>query len=309
MCPRVRIEDKHVYTTTPQRELYTRITRTGNSVDFYPQLVINMPNYPITGTDENNRVGRKIQTTSIMSEGYIRLNNQTGVRVDALNSFVPIWRAFYERQREDSNYQIPGYLGRKALAMDQNPPQTSPSGNSDGGYYFNPLIENFDVSIRHFVVEFKDVGLTTLDNNELNDYLRLWYKQLVIQITQGTDYNANPDPSNSMQILRESTEFTGQFRILYDKTHHLTKSNQTIHYSYTIPYKRHLNFDAAGSVIPTENIVLEIFIPAWQNSIDFGNLDFGNYLYDFMVNAVHTTNVNISQGFINSTIKLKYMDF
>lgn len=301
MCPRIHLEDKHTYFTTPQRELYTRLANVGNSVDFIPQIVVNVPKYPIAGTDQDERIGRKIHSTSIMSEGYIRLNNQTGVYVDALNTFVPIWRAFYEKQREDSDYQIPGYLGRKALAMDQNPPQGDILGNSEGGYYFNPLLENFDISIRHFVVEFKDVGITALNNSELVDYLRLWYENLVIQVSDGA-------PSNSMQILRESTPYTGQFRILYDKVHHLTRSNPTIHYSYTIPYKRNLNFDAEGAEIPTENVVLELFVPAWNHSIDFGNLDFGNYLYTFMTSAVHTPNVNISQGYINSTIKLKYID-
>lgn len=283
------------------------MTQVGNSVDFIPNIVVNVPVYPSAGTDQDERIGRKIHTTSVMSEGYIRLNNQTGVYVDALNSFVPFWRAFYEKQREDSNYQIPGYLGRKALAMDQNPPQGDVYSSS-GGYYFNPLIENFDISVRHFVVEFKDVGLLSLPTADLNNYLRQWYENLVIQITQGTDANSIPAPSNSMQILRESTPFTGQFRILYDKVHHLTKSNPTIHYSYTIPYKRNLNFDSEGADIPTENVVVELFIPAWQNTIDFGNFDFGNYLYDFMSSAVHTPNVNLSQGYINSTLKLKYID-
>lgn len=94
--PRIQIEDKHTYFTTPQRELLTSIYQTGNTVNFSPSIVNNTPNYPTSGTEESERIGRKIRTTSLMSEGYIRLNNTVRCSANAMNASitVPFWRAF-----------------------------------------------------------------------------------------------------------------------------------------------------------------------------------------------------------------------
>lgn len=300
MCPRINIEDKHTYFTTPQRELITSVYQTGNTVNFSPSIVHNTPNYPISGVDQSDRIGRKIYTTSLMSEGYIRLNNTVRSNANPMNASitVPFWRAFYgiERAETSGDYQfpVPGYVGDKSYRMALD--------SDDGSYIYNPLQEDFNISIRHFVVEFKNVAVSQLTEVELQTYLKDWYSQLVIQTTD------NVPASNSMQILRESTAYTGQFRILYDKTHHLTRSNPVLHYSYTIPYKRNLNFDSLGGDVPTENVIFELFIPAINNTIDFGNFGFGQYLYDWKANNGTINTINISQGFINSTLKLKYMD-
>lgn len=76
--PRIHIEDKHTYNTLPQRALYTEFSRAGSSVDVTPDPVINKLNYPSTGTDESDRIGRKIYTSSVVSEGYIYLDNTLG---------------------------------------------------------------------------------------------------------------------------------------------------------------------------------------------------------------------------------------
>lgn len=165
--------------------------------------------------------------------------------------------------------------------------------------------EKWNISIRHFIIEFDDNTFYTLSALAVQDYLVDWFRNLVIQT------NSDRYPSNTTQILRESTPYTGQFRILYDKTHHLTSSNTVIHYTYTLPYKRTLNFDASGAEVPTNKTLIEIFIPASDYKIDFGNLDFGNYSYDYTAGNVGLgsfNTINLCSGFINSTLKLKYTD-
>ena len=229
--PRISIEDKHTYNTTPQRALNTYFPNLGTP---YPIPIVNELTYPVTGTDENNRIGRKINTSSIMSEGYIYFNNELGSQTTGASVDVPFYQAFYgvPDTTVPQGFEIPGYLGRKAIASELDVVNST-------SYHFNPNMDNWNISIRHFVIEFDDNSLSQLTIGAKITYFRDWYQSLVIQTS--TDRY----PSNSMQVLRESTPYTGTFKILYDKTHHLTPSNKVLHYSYTIPYKRTLNFDAA----------------------------------------------------------------
>lgn len=96
-----------------------------------------------------------------------------------------------------------------------------------------------------------------------------------------------------------------------DNIYYLTPSNSVIHYSYTLPYKRNLNFDSSGGEVPTNKTLIEVFIPSSDYKTDFGNLDFGNYVYDYTAGTVGTgafNTVNVCTGYINSMLKLKYTD-
>lgn len=94
--PRIHIEDKHTYNTLPQRALYTEFSRAGSSVDVTPDPVINKLNYPSTGTDESDRIGRKIYTSSVVSEGYIYLDNTLGFSTTPVSATASFGRIFME---------------------------------------------------------------------------------------------------------------------------------------------------------------------------------------------------------------------
>lgn len=303
MCPRIHIEDKHTYNTIDTEQLITSFYQLGNSFTSSPNIIYNFPSYPERGTGESHRIGNKIQTVSIMSEGYIRLDNRQHRSGNTTNAsiFTSFWQAFYGKEETYADYPYPGYLASKVNRLSLN--------LESGSYPYDPLIEDFNISIRHFVVELKDPQrFLDLDEVERNEFLKNWYQYLVIQSTANNDDEGGTGTSNSMQILRESTPYTGQFKILYDKTHHLSRTNQTLHYSYTLPYKRYLNFDGEGEDIPSANLLMELFIPVWQNTIDFGNYAFGMYLRDWLASHGAINSLNVTQGYINSTIKMKYID-
>ena len=74
MCPRIRIEDKHTYNT--QNNFIVANNRATTVTAPVNNFVWFTPYYPVTGTDENNRIGRKIQSQSIGVEGYLNLNTR-----------------------------------------------------------------------------------------------------------------------------------------------------------------------------------------------------------------------------------------
>ena len=76
--PRITIEDKHIYNTLPQRALYTDFARQGSTVNVTPNIVVNKLLYPSENTTESGRIGRKIHTSSVVSEGYIYYDNTLG---------------------------------------------------------------------------------------------------------------------------------------------------------------------------------------------------------------------------------------
>lgn len=288
--PRITIEDKHIYNTLPQRALYTDFARQGSTVNVTPNIVVNKLKYPSEGTTEDGRVGRKIHTTSVVSEGYIYYDNTLGFSTTLSGATVSFGRMFYGTEDSSTSPGEPGYIGRKKIQLDDE---------------LNTLQEKWNISIRHFIIEFDDNSFYSSDSYDAQTYIQDWFKNLVIQT------NTDRYPSNTTQILRESTPYTGTFRILYDKTHHLTPSNTVLHYSYTLPYKRTLNFDASGAEVPTNKTLIEIFIPASDYKVDFGNLDFGNYAYDYTAGNVGLGSFNyitVCSGYINSTLKLKYTD-
>lgn len=288
--PKIHIEDKHVYSTFPQRALYTAFSRAGSSVNVTPDPVINKVTYPVSGTDESNRVGRKIYTSSIMSEGYIYLDNTLGFSTNLNRATISFGRIFYGSEDTSLSPGEPGYIGRKYTQLDE---------------LLNPLQEKWKISIRHFIIEFDDNDFYLKDSYAATDYIVDWFKNLVIQ-TNSTRY-----PSNTTEIKRESTKYTGTFRILKDNVYYLTPSQTVVHYNYTLPYKRNLNFDSSGGDIPTNKTLIEVFIPACDYKVDFGNLDFGNYVYDYTAGNLglgDTTFMSVNSGYINSSIKLKYTD-
>lgn len=272
--PRIRIEDKHTYNSVNTALYGARYDNVAgyvnNNFNINRTLIKSIsPTYPVTGTDENNRIGRKISSTSLCTEGFIELFNS----ID--NSNINTLYDVYTYHNSDEY---------TALAS-QVSPQQSP---------FNTNEQALDVSIRHMIVEFNDEFIA----DELNEYLYSWFTSLHIQT--GT-YNLS---SNRTQMLRESTGYTGDFRILFDKVHHLTLRNPIVHYKEVIPYKRVMNFDGTGSGKPTGKQVFELFIGPTNIYTDYGSFSLGQWIS----NNNEQLSPNIYVAELSTTLKFKYTD-
>lgn len=270
MCPRIKIEEKHTYNSVD--DFITgnqRLTQVASPATNY---VWFEPTYPVAGTDENNRIGRKIQSQSIGFEAYLTLNT------------LP--------QTEDTYPNLLDYFNG---FMQEFVAATQPDM-----YEFNMDWQKLLIPIRHMVVEFDDEAFYDGTNGEKGVYLNNWFKNLVTQ-SMATPENL---PSIQQATLRESTPYTGRFRILKDTMYWLDyKDKHSIHINYQLPYKRTINFEAQGSD-PTNCHLYFLFIGPLNPLLDYGNLAFG----EFLNGSGADTNIPPNVARIYSTIKLKYID-
>lgn len=270
MCPRIRIEEKHTYNS--QNNFIVGNNRTTTISAPVNNFVWFTPYYPVTGTDENNRIGRKIQSQSIGVEGYLNLNTRP-----ASSANYPSLLDYYN-----------GYM--------QQFIESTPADN----YEFNMDWQKILIPIRHMVVEFDDEDFYEGTQAEKGTYLNAWFKNLVTQ-SMGVTTNL---PSVQQSTLRESTPYTGRFKILKDTMYWLDfKDKHCIHFNYQLPYKRSITFDADGAD-PTNTHLYFLFIGPIQPILDYGNLGFGEWIN----NSGQETQVPPTVATINTTLKLKYID-
>lgn len=108
------------------------------------------------------------------------------------------------------------------------------------------LIDTY-FNFRIMTVKFDQVNLTPTD-------IARWYRESYIyyrtvNISLGDKY---PYQSNWMDKLRESTPWTGSFKILFDKKFKLKKSKSVKQISFKLPISGQVNFDNTSNR-PTEN--------------------------------------------------------
>lgn len=274
--PRIPVESKHTYYSY-NANVYGANTDSANAVDRYnvnrPVILWTAPEYPVTGTDESNRIGRKIRTDSLVSEFYLNLYNT--LDNDNLNTIYD----YYAYHNSDVDQKIRTQVSPQQVA-------------------FNTNEQNLDVSIRHMIVEFDPEIVAGRNDQELFNYLWNWFAQLHIYTGQ---WNMH---SNRQQVKRESTEFTGNFNILYDKVIHLDLKHPVYHGNVVIPYVRHLNFDGVGAGLPTNKLVFQIFIGPTQPWIDYGSFALGQ----FITNNPPIGAPNLFVANLNNTLKLSFTD-
>lgn len=273
--PRIPIESKHTYKSYNSSICGVTVDAVNyNAVDNEnrPILIYNTPLWPVTGTDDNNRIGRKIRTDAIVSEYFISLYNT----VD--NENINTLYDYYTLHNSDLYQSINSQVTPQSVA-------------------FNTNEQNLDVSIRHYIVEFDPTAYIGDTIVEIRQQLFDWFKQTYIQT--GT-FNMH---SNRQQVLRESTAYTGQFKILYDKVIHLDLKHPIYHGNVSIPYIRHINFDGQGSE-PTNKLLFSIFIGPTNVAVDYGSNSLGQFIFD----TEPTAGPNIFVALIDDTIKLKFTD-
>lgn len=267
--PHLKIENKHTYlgvnTTVDGNVLTptaTAVRQTNTMFRFFE------PSWPVQGTDEDDRIGRKIMTTSIVSEGFLGL--RTGNTPNTLGDVFD------------------GYM-QELIA----------NGQWGQNYTVDAAMFPVIASIRHMIVEF-DPDVITGSNATQYDLFRQWFVSLNIQT--GTDLM----PSNRMHIKRESTDFTGKFKILYDDVYYLSFKNPQVHFKVNQPYKRYLNFNSTTvKESPTNKRVYELFIGPTNVNIDYASKGFGDHL---LATSGAEADFTLKLANLQFTMKLNYID-
>lgn len=275
--PRIQIEEKHTYFS--HNALISGVSNeSAISVTHYnvnrPVIVVAEPTYPATGTDENNRIGRKIRTSSLISEFYLNLFNS--IDNENLNTIYDYF-----------NYANSDTYGE--ILKEVTPQQVT----------FNSNEQALDVSIRHMIVEFDPEHTKGYTPQEFFEYMWDWFHEL--HVNTG-NYNMH---SNRQQVKRESTQFTGNYNILHDKVIHLSLQKPIYHGNVVIPYARHLSFDNTGYA-PTNKRVYQIFIGPTNIFIDYGNYRLGQFINN--QENYPDGGPNIFVGTLSNTLKLSYTD-
>lgn len=269
--PRIPIEQKHTYNTI-QNTLYGTY-RTDNLIS--DTVFWQLLTYPELGVDENERIGRKIHTDYISYETYYQL--QTNYTL--ANGIGVFYDDFLDEEARYYNNVNDNEEGNPLDPIDAQR---------------NTLQSELDIVFREFWVEFEPDSINVLDVDQTQQFLLDWYQKLVVQTApEGT-------ASIRQQVKRESTQYTGTFKILRDKLHHINFRKQLIHDFGTFEYKRNLNF--ADDIYPTQGILIRFWIGPQNALLDYGNLGFGVYLQGGAIND-QVAIINVS-----STMKLSYSD-
>jgi len=268
--PRAKIEQKHIYNNTSQiiNGIFRVDTNISNQVN--PNIVyVARPVYPIQGVEDNQRIGRKITSTSLVIEGFISLFN-----------FAPA------STEDPSLYEV---FNEYITASSQTEPLVRETVN---------LLR---VSIRQFIVEVDTEFVLGLTEEQIKRKFLSWFHDLVIYTDNGTQV------SNRTFVKRESTSYTGQFKILRDTQYVLSQKNPTVHFQLNVKYKRDLNFDGTGASLPTNKVIYLLTFGPTNVRRDYINYGFSQYLVN-NVNDLGTADKNFYVAQISSNIKLNYLD-
>lgn len=262
--PRFQIEEKHTYFNIENNPIYGN-NDLFNVLQPLGNIRTYSPSWPVEGTGEQDRIGRKITTQRIIEEGYLSLDNSGDD-----NTLLDYWNGYVQQMMswlDPSSYEFP---------VDQL---------------------STAIPIRHMYVEF-DEHFRDLDPQERAIYVSNWFNATFIPAIH-LPYLT----SVQQKMLRESTDYTGNFTILKDDIYWLDlKDKKQIHFQIDLPYKKTVNFDAQGGQ-PTNSFIYSIWIGPIQPYIDYRNRQFGEWV-------LHTNNSTtpFKVAYLNSTMKLKYVD-
>lgn len=271
MCPRAKIEQKHTYNNTVQllSGIFKANVNISNNNISDKICYFSRPYYPIQGVEDNQRIGRKITSTSLVIEGFINLFNYSPSAQDALSAF----EVFNDWVNETS--------------------VTQPLNEE--------TVNQFKVGIRQFVVEVDTEFVLGLTDEQIRRKFLSWFHELSVYVDIGSQV------SNSTLVKRESTSYTGQFKILMDKHYILSQKSPQVHFQHTINYKRDLNFDGTGSSLPTNKVVFLVTIGPSNIDMDYYNYGFGRYMITNSGDLPASTE-DFRVAYCTSNIKLNYLD-
>lgn len=295
------IEDKHVY----QNSGY--YTQHANYLPLIwenqPALTFTSPNntlqapanvkawtlpVPVQGTDENQRIGNKISPQSYHCDIVI--------------------------QPRDFNDYLPNFFNKLFLTGGGIQSETNYL-LTKAKYYFRLMVVDFygDEKFKLPDACVQDIEHSA-DNDEYNavmTHLNLWYRKTFVPTGEySTEHRETV--SCSQKMLRESTEFTGRFKILHDR---LLKFSPKNHFSKRISLdldlKKYKDFNISENRYTKHNILICLF------NCMAPTLDEDPVLYKLLNAAYYAdTDTQDHKNYLNSysltigfTGKLRYLDF
>lgn len=295
--PFTKIEVKHIY----QNSSYYR-----ESGVYLPLVWANLPNLtftspnlrlqptaqvkawtlpvPTQGTDENQRVGNKISPQSYHCDLFIA---PTDVNDYLPNLFNKLFLTGGGIQSE-TNYLL-----------------------TKSKYYMRLMVVDFYNDDRFALPdEFVNNIEGSADNDNYNSVmleLRKWYRTTFVP----TGSNDAINVSCSQKMLRESTEYTGSFRILHDQLIKLSPKNHfSKRVSLDLDMQRYKDFNITNNRYTKHNILICLFncmAPSVDMDQVLHKLLNQSYLEDISDNKTNYRNTfSVSIGF---TGKLRYLDF
>lgn len=270
---RAKIEQKHTYKN--YKQILSGIFKSGVNItnENTSNRIVSYcsPTYPIQGVEDNQRIGRKITALSLTIEGNIQLFNYSPASEQVLSAY----EVFNDWVNETSVTQP---LNKETVNL-------------------------FKVGVRQLVVEF-DTEFVQGDKteDELRREFLKWFHELVIYTDDTTQV------SNSTFVKRESTSYTGQFKILHDKHYILSQKSPDVHFQYSINYHRDLNFDGTGASLPTNKVVYLLTFGPTHFKKDYYNFGFGQYMSDNS-SDLPASNEQFYVAHVTSNMKLNYLDF
>lgn len=241
---------------------------------FYAHRIIG----PTPGYNENERVGDRINTSSIVLQYELKHDNS----VYSASAGVPI-----------SN-TIPSVAYKLTTSL-------QPGTSEEMANYYTLHQESYRVPMRVMVVEFdKDVFTDVTNISDSNAKIAGWF------FTTYKDFAAQYK-STYQTLFEPNNPFAGKFKVLYDKVSNLTFKKSSEQYTVTIPYKREWKFPRSSSTAndPLDKVTFIISIGC-LNPDDISDSAISNYM-----NANFSSSNNSEYfrlGRITGNYKLNYTD-
>lgn len=191
-------------------------------------------------TEEGIKVGKQDSTVAVDS------GNPNGYGINNANIYLlHNSNNLYIKQGTAEDERIGNKVNIKSIVMTlyiHSNPQTFINNYYDAQRVMCPFRFNFRV----MTVKFEN----QMSRTDISRWFRetyIYYR--TVSITGGVSF---PYQSNWMDKLRESTPWTGQFKILFSKKFQITDTHSQTQLNITIPIKGQVNFDNTSNN-PTSN--------------------------------------------------------
>lgn len=207
------IEKKHTY-----NNMLKNLTYNGNTA--VPALLFT-PTYPSTqGTTSSQRIGDRIDPSSLVLDFVMQ--HTTGLD-------YPFWPDLYDQGNVVTSVSGTFTNGTGSITSSNNALQN-----------YKPVVP-WHATFRLMLIKHDDIlALDTAD--DCVD----WFEANFVP------YRTDPSIwSVQCPLLRETTDDTGTFSIVYDHVFKLTSSKPNYHFSHTFPLKGHMAFNPTSPAKPT----------------------------------------------------------
>lgn len=145
------------------------------------------------------------------------------------------------------------------------------------------------------------VMVVKFDQAMTDTLIKDWLRNTFVYITSNSTYNLQ---SCHQSKMRESTEWTGRFKILYDEKFKIDKKNSVKFDTIHIPFSKNITFTSSSSTAPKDydiNYIYAIYIPpAWIK------IDWDYETAKMFANTSASTKYKIAN--VNSCLKFEYYD-